>query len=90
VPRYDGNDTFVLSGTILQPASAADDGSSRDARTLVGADGIEHQITRYRPIKETDFALIEKWVRTADGDTHWRVTDTRTVVSASRAAGFGR
>ncbi|MCG6114002.1 MAG: LysR substrate-binding domain-containing protein [Mesorhizobium sp.] len=66
VPRYDGHDSYVFSGRILEP----------DRNTAVAKrseDGIDYEVSRFRPIIETDFAIVERWTRSSDGDEHWRV-----------------
>ncbi len=75
VPRYDGNDTYLsASGAVL----VAVEGSTTVQR---GDGGASYEVTRYRPSRDEDFSLIERWVRHYDGDVHWRMTDTSNLVS---------
>lgn len=73
-----GGDVFLLSGAEdLVPALKEEAGEwLPDAYT-----GNGYHITRYRPRTEGGFARIEKWVRTSDGDTHWRTTTRDNVHS---------
>lgn len=70
VPRYDGSDTFVLSG--------ADDLVERDDRPV--RDEGDFSVTSYRPRVEGLFARIERWVRVRGAvdpafcDEFWRVS----------------
>ena len=36
-------------------------------------DGVDYDVSRFRPIIETDFSIVERWTRSSDGDEHWRV-----------------
>jgi hypothetical protein len=71
LPQYNDaeeSDVFILSGSedlvpVLQP-----DGSRFEDNTT--APGFT--IRRYRPRIEGLFARIERWMRVADGDVHWR------------------
>lgn len=60
IPRYDGDDVFVLAGSEdLVPVGGADEGA--------------HRVDRFQPRTEGGFAHIERWTRHADGDAHWQV-----------------
>jgi RHS repeat-associated protein len=79
VPRYDGHDVYLsANGAVL----VAVEGSTTVQR---GDGGASYDVTRYRPSRDEDFSLIERWVRQSDGDVHWRITDTSNLVSL-----FGR
>lgn len=71
LPLYDDDqDSFVLAGAedLVRTAHGADGTWTPEAPRL--ADG--YRIYRYRPRTEGLFARIERWVREADGFTHWR------------------
>jgi hypothetical protein len=71
LPRYDDQDTFVMSGAEdLVPVFPPDPPLTRG----------NFSITRYRPRTEGQFARVERWVR-ADGDTHWRATTRDNITS---------
>ncbi|MEM9461010.1 MAG: SpvB/TcaC N-terminal domain-containing protein [Myxococcota bacterium] len=78
LPRYeDGrqSDTFVLAGAEdLVPLL---DGSGQ----RVVLEHVDHLVHLYRPRVEGGFARIERWVRSSDGQTHWRVIDRNNVTS---------
>ena len=79
VPRYSDDDTFTLTGADdLVPVCDA-------AGTIRVVPRLGYDVTRFRPRRESTFARIERWRRTADGDTHWRVTSRENVTSI-----FGR
>ncbi len=71
LPRYDDTahtDVFVFAGADdLVPVSAADGTRHEDRVTFPG-----FTVYRYRPRIEGVFARIERWVATANGETHWR------------------
>jgi RHS repeat-associated protein len=74
LPTYndaDEADVFLLAGSEdLVPALRAD--GTRDS-CPDSLDGQPYLVQRYRPRVEGAFARIERWTRTDDGDTHWRV-----------------
>ncbi len=78
LPSYrDDEDVFLLSGADdLVPARV---GSGQDA-PLDCLDRGDFRVQRYRPRVESRFDRIERWIRRADGDAHWRVV-TRANVS---------
>ena len=79
LPRYDGEDIFVLSGTEdLMPCLEADPGNG-SLKTVSFPRG-SYTVTRWRPRTEADFVRIEKWVR-SDGDIHWRSVSRENVTS---------
>lgn len=87
LPQYDGlpkyqdraeidSDVFLLSGAedlvpVLRP-----DSKREIIKSIAG-----FEIYPYRPRVEGLFAKIEKWVRTADGDVHWRATTKDNLTS---------
>jgi RHS repeat-associated protein len=77
LPRYAGDDTFVLSG--------AEDLVEHAGRPPRRAG--EYRVTSYRPRVEGLFARIERWERIAGGtaaglsDVFWRVTSVDNVTS---------
>lgn len=74
VPRYDGHDEYVSSGRILRRDGGTAQISRRDG-------GIDYDVARFRAILETDFAIFERWTRTADGDVHWRIVERNANVT---------
>ncbi|MFM9941521.1 MAG: SpvB/TcaC N-terminal domain-containing protein, partial [Hyphomicrobiaceae bacterium] len=71
VPRYDDTDSFILANSddlvpVAGPVEAAAAG---------------YVVSAYRPRTEGLYARIQKWVRSADGDTHWRVTTQDNITS---------
>lgn len=88
LPRYDGNDVFVLSGAedlvpclqeVVDPAT----GETRWAPEAPIIRG-DYSVARYRPRTEGLFARIEQWVKTHGpdaGDVHWRATTKENVTS---------
>lgn len=77
IPLYDDaneSDVYLFAGIEdLVPISTAN-GSYKDATE-------NFQIQCYQPRIEGSFFKIERWTRIADGDIHWRVTDTNNVTS---------
>jgi RHS repeat-associated protein len=78
LPRYrddEESDRFLLAGAEDLVPALAGDGSRElvDDATYTTLGGEPHRVYRYRPRIEGLFARIERWVRTGDGDTHWRV-----------------
>ncbi|MEU6352029.1 SpvB/TcaC N-terminal domain-containing protein [Streptomyces sp. NPDC047072] len=83
LPRYQDADTdvdtadadvFVLTGADdLVPMPPEGD----------GPDGARpgYRVRRYRPRVEGDFTRVERWTRTADGDTHWRTLSADNVLN---------
>lgn len=69
LPRYDGSDSFLLSGAEDLVPVGAD--TPRDG----------HLVRRYRPRVDTLFARIERWTRQSDGDVHWRSISRENVTS---------
>ncbi len=78
IPQYrdaEESDVFMLGGAEdLVPVRHADGSAWQEV-----AQG--HRIHRYRPRIDGSFARIERWVRIADGDTHWRVTTAGNATS---------
>jgi RHS repeat-associated protein len=103
-PTYDDSDTFLLSSADdLVPSLIERDGAwtpdrvyripgQHGANALADkppAAGLFFTVTRYRPRAEGSFARIERWVRSDDGDTHWRVTaqdNTTSIYGETQAA----
>jgi hypothetical protein len=70
LPRYQGRDTFILSGAEdLVPVSV-------EARS----EG-DYRVRRYRPRIEGLFARIERWQHNATGTVHWRSVSKDNVTS---------
>jgi len=62
------SDDFILSGAEdLVPVLKENGSRYEDPVTVEG-----YVVHRYRPRIEGLFALIERWTRKEDGDTHWR------------------
>ena len=78
LPRYrDSTDVFLLAGAEdLVPVLDAG-GDVADDRTSVAG----YVVRPYRPRIEGLFARIERWTRTADGDTHWRTISPDNVLT---------
>jgi RHS repeat-associated protein len=74
VPRYDGHDSYTFSGRILEPDRSA-------AAVRRSDNGVDFDVSRFRPVIETDFTIVERWTRSSDGDVHWRVTERDAKVS---------
>jgi hypothetical protein len=73
------SDVFVLSAAEdLVPER---DATGNRVTLLHPAHAPGHRIDRYRPRVEAGFARIERWTRTADGDTHWRTISGANVTS---------
>jgi RHS repeat-associated protein len=90
LPRYDDgrrSDIFVLSGydDLVPVLVEGDDGWTHDSTPRDGFD-----VDRYRPRIEGPFARIERWVRQADGDTHWRVITRDSLTSLYGASAESR
>jgi RHS repeat-associated protein len=76
IPRYEGEDVFVLTGEgDLVPALDPDPLTNGWVpRTRVEPDGdSEWNVTVYLPRRESDFARIEQWTSRLDGRSHWSV-----------------
>jgi hypothetical protein len=80
IPRYDGHDTFVLSGNDLVPALVPNSSGQwiPDVRTVQEGD-ISWTVTVYRPDIEGDFSLIEFWWDAVSGLSFWRVVSPENV-----------
>ncbi len=87
LPQYDGlpkyqdgaeldSDVFLISGAEDLVPVLNGDGSRKMVETVTG-----YKIYPYRPRIEGLFAKIEKWVRIADNDTHWRATTKDNLTS---------
>ena len=79
LPRYNDaeeSDVFVLSGAEDLVPVVVDGHRHEDSSSYPG-----YTIRRYRPRVEGLFARIERWTRTADGDTHWRSISGDNVLS---------
>lgn len=78
IPLYrdeEESDVFLLDGVEdLVPLRNSDGSLQSEVR-----DGF--RIRRYRPRIDGSFALIERWTRMSDGDSHWRVTSASNVTS---------
>ncbi|CAM4076812.1 SpvB/TcaC N-terminal domain-containing protein [Zobellia nedashkovskayae] len=76
LPKYKDeieSDTFVISGAEdLIPVLEEAGGNWSKTSISRSENGIDYAIFRYRPRIEGSFIRIERWVRTNDGDTHWR------------------
>jgi len=88
LPRYDGNDVFVLSGAEdLVPCLKKEVDLATGTTRWVPEEPIirgDYTVSRYRPRTEGLFARIEQWVKVhgADaGDVHWRATTKDNVTS---------
>ncbi|NNB93038.1 hypothetical protein HI113_03820 [Corallococcus exiguus] len=82
IPRYEGTDTFVYSGTqVLVPRYelTADSWVRDERRELV--DGHEYQVLGYRPRVEGDFTRIEHWVDERTRRSFWKTLDSRNQTS---------
>ncbi|WP_166878397.1 SpvB/TcaC N-terminal domain-containing protein [Massilia mucilaginosa] len=91
LPSYDDaeeSDVFILVGAEdLVPAQRRDS-SGADAPDEIDVDGF--RVKRYRPRVEGLFARIERWTRTADAATHWRVTTRDNITSIYGWTGLAR
>jgi RHS repeat-associated protein len=79
------SDVYVLSQVEdLVPVLIQDgDGCWVDDQFQLG----EHEVKRYRPRIEGQFARIERWTRVADGDQHWRsISEDNTLTVYGRDA----
>lgn len=84
LPRYldvADSDVFMLSGSEdLVPEFVKDASGEwvmKDGQQVIydkpqTVDGIAYTVRRYRPRVEGLFARIERWIRSRDGDVHWR------------------
>ena len=68
IPRYGDDDIYLISDA--EELVPIDDEYERDG----------YRIRRYRPRIEEAFARIERWTRSADGDTHWRTISKDNVL----------
>ena len=82
-PRYNDQDTFILSGAEdLVKKRKQEEGKWIDCIRTATEEEIPYQITAYLPKVEGSFATIEQWVPTTDqGTTHWRVRTSNNVTS---------
>lgn len=83
VPQYAGGDFYLLGGQQLVPRydETATGEWRRATRTVTGGPAgpdVEYQVTVYRPRVETAFDIVEHWVQTADGLSHWRIVDAQS------------
>ncbi|BDC46005.1 SpvB/TcaC N-terminal domain-containing protein [Paraburkholderia terrae] len=74
LPRYDGADTFVFSGSgeLVPHADAGGD---------VWEDRGAFRVRRYRARFERSFLRIESWHEKATGRIHWRARDARNTIT---------
>ncbi|MFJ2256991.1 SpvB/TcaC N-terminal domain-containing protein [Streptomyces sp. NPDC087844] len=49
-----------------------------------------YHVRRYRPRVEGDFARVERWTRTADGDVHWRTLSADNLLNVYGRDGASR
>ena len=86
VPRYDGRDRVQgPGGDELVPAYVSNNGSWLPIEERRVVDGVNYLVTRFRPCRETEFDLIERWLDPVTCETFWQVTD-----STARVSVFGR
>ncbi len=83
IPQYAGADFYLLGGQQLVPRydETAPGEWRRAIRTVTGGPAgtdVEYQVTAYRPRVETAFDIVEHWVQTADGLSHWRIVDSQS------------
>ncbi len=79
IPRYEGSDTFILSGAEeLTPCDAA------LRQVEIGA--LTYLVHAYRPRVEGLFARIERFVLIESGDSFWRVISKENVTSVFGAS----
>ncbi|MGW0231444.1 SpvB/TcaC N-terminal domain-containing protein [Actinopolymorpha singaporensis] len=80
LPQYrdaEESDVFLLSGSEdLVPMTGADGEPVVDTVSVPG-----FSVARYRPRIESDYARIERWTSTADGDVHWRTLSAENVLA---------
>ncbi len=74
VPRYDCNDTFILSGADLLVKALNDHNKPIVTPKTIG--NKTYEVTRFMPRVESDFSRIEYFVNQKDGsDRFWKVTN---------------
>jgi len=83
IPQYAGGDRFLLGGQQLVPRydETAPGQWRRATRTVTGGPAgpdVDYQVTVYRPRIETTFDVIEHWMQTANGLSHWRIVDAQS------------
>lgn len=83
IPQYAGADFYLLGGQQLVPRydETAPGEWRRATRSVTGGPAgpdVEYQVTAYRPRVETAFDIVEHWVQTADGLSHWRIVDAQS------------
>jgi RHS repeat-associated protein len=83
LPRYDGSDTFVLSG-------ADDLVPTPDGRRSESAGGEQYQVIAYRPRTEGAFIKIEQWLESKTGASFWRLVGADNVTSLFGKSPGGR
>lgn len=80
LPQYrdaDESDVFLLSGAEdLVPLLDAGGHPVVDSVTVPG-----YTVQRYCPRIEGGFARIERWIRRADGDVHWRTISAANILA---------
>lgn len=90
IPRYDGDDQFVLAGgEVLVPTLALAGGEWQPVREQRNNDAGEPcEVALYRLRDEATYSRYEQWCRLSDGDIHWRIVDTgnNTMVLGGSAA----
>ncbi len=85
LPRYDDDDVFVMSGAedLVRCLKKVVDPGSGQASWMPEEPILrpDFSIFLYRPRTEGVFARIERWVRSATGETHWRTITRDNVTS---------
>ncbi|GAX61566.1 insecticidal toxin complex protein [Candidatus Scalindua japonica] len=80
LPRYNSQDTFIISGTEDLVPHLKKISQNPDNWQLITFDRSPYSVTCYRPRTEGDFARIEQWTHT-NGDMHWRAISKNNVTS---------
>jgi hypothetical protein len=73
IPQYrdaEESDIYILAGAEDLVPLLVESSSAVWSRQVTARDG--YVVTQYRPRIEGLFAVIERWVRDTDADTHWR------------------
>jgi RHS repeat-associated protein len=79
IPRYAGNDTFVLAdGSYLVPRYERDGETWRPVERMEELDGRSFHVVAYRRGSESEFDVIEQWTDATDlANSFWQFVGSR-------------
>ncbi|MBB6498857.1 Rossmann-like fold-containing protein [Pedobacter cryoconitis] len=76
IPRYQGNDKYILSG-IGELVKISGDKNPRNQTEA----GIDYIVTSYLPRLDDTFSVIEQWMNKENGISFWKILATDNSVS---------